>query len=169
MAYVLQHPSFIMRIMRSNQPRRWSWRLGKLFAMLARKLHYPVLASVPVSAAMLSRVDALSPDQTLGDAAQLVARGTGPLPVIDHGRTLGAVTRDALTHALIESGPRASISAASCVDVVTVDPSTPASEVLAQLRSMPDAVALVVDHGSPVGFVTEDQLSAYLASVERLT
>ncbi|CAN5713773.1 hypothetical protein BH11MYX3_BH11MYX3_35070 [soil metagenome] len=131
--------------------------------MLANKLQYPALATVPVSAVLLHRVDAISPDQTLGDAAQLVARGTGPLPVIDHGRALGVMTRDALTDALIASGPRASISAASCREVMTVDPSTPASEVLERLRSMPDAVVLVVDHGSPVGFVTEDQLAAYLS------
>ncbi len=134
--------------------------------MLAKKLQYPALATVPVSAAMLSRVDAVTPDQTLGDAAQLVARGTGPLPVIDHGRALGVVTRDALTDALIASGPRASISAASCRDVVTVDPSTPASEVLARLRLVPNSIALVVDHGSPMGFVTEAQLVAYLSFVD---
>lgn len=144
-----------------------TWRLGRLFASLAKKLHYPALASVPISAAMLSRVDAVGSGQTLGDAATLVARGTGPLAVIDDdGRPVGVVTRDALAHALVASGPRASIAFAACSNVVEVGPSASAEDVLARLRAQPDSVAMVVDNGSPVGMLTVEQLSRYLASLQ---
>ena len=146
-----------------NSDRTWTWRLGRLFASLAKKLHYPARTTVPVSAAILSRVVSVGSGQTLGDAAQLVARGTGPLPVIDDdGRPVGVVTRDALTHALVASGPRASVAQASSANVVAVESSAAAEDVLEQLRARPDAVAMVVDRGSTVGMITADELERYL-------
>jgi CBS domain-containing protein len=138
------------------------WRLGAVFAALAKKLQYPALVTVPVSAAMLHRVETVTPDQTLADAAQLCARGNLHVPVIDRGRALGVVTKDALAHALAESGPGATISMAEQMSVFTVPPSASATEVLEHLRAHPDAVALVVDHGSPVGLLTVEQLEDYL-------
>ena len=138
------------------------WRLGAVFAALAKKLQYPALATVPVSAAMLHRVPTVTPDQTLADAAQLCVRGNLHVPVIDHGRALGVVTKDALAHALAESGPSATISMAERRAVFTVPPSASATEVLEHLRAHPDSVALVVDHGAPVGLLTVEQLEDYL-------
>ena len=151
-----------------EREKQWTWRLGRFFATMAKKLQYPALASVPVSAAMLSRVSTVSPDQTLADACQqLVAHRVSQMPVVDHGRPLGVVTRDAVAHALEEAGPRGTISMAETRQVLQVDPSEPAAEVLAKLQLNPDAVALVVDHGSPVGLLTAGELSEYLASLDR--
>jgi len=152
--------------MRPNTDRRWSWRLGRFFASLATRLHYPALVSVPVSAAVLSRVGAVGADQRLVDAATLVARGTGPLAVIDdRGHPVGVVTRNSLSHALAEAGPDAPISIASNGNVIEVEPGASADEVLARLLDKPDSVALVVDHGSPVGVLTAEQLARYLGSL----
>jgi len=149
-----------------NRDESWRWRLGRVFASLAKKLHYPVPMSMPVSAAILSRVDSVGAGQTLGDAATCMARGTGPLPVIDDdGRPIGVVTRNSLANALVESGPRASIASASCANVIEVDPGAAAEDVLERLRAQPDAIAMVVDSaGSPVGLLTREQLGRYLAS-----
>ncbi len=144
--------------------------MGRLFASLAKKLQYPVAASVPVSAAMLSRVDAVGAGQTLGDAATLVARGTGPLAVIDDdGHPVGVVTRNSLAHALVEAGPRASIAFAASGNVVEVGPSASAEEVLARLRAQPDSVAMVVDRGMPVGMLTAEQLDSYLQRTKEIS
>lgn len=140
-------------------------RLGAVFAALAKKLQYPALATVPVSAAMLHRVETVSPDQTIADAAQLCVRGTQHVPVVEGGVALGVVTKDALAHALAEAGPRATIAMAEQRRVITVSPSASATEVLEHLRAHPDAVALVVDHGAPVGLLTAEQLEAYLHRV----
>jgi CBS domain containing-hemolysin-like protein len=85
----------------------------------------------------------------------------------DDGRPVGVVTRNSLAHALVEAGPRASIAFASCGNVVEVAPSASAEEVLARLRAQPDSVAMVVDHGMPVGMLTVEQLDGYLASLVR--
>ncbi|MDB4960608.1 MAG: hypothetical protein JWP01_607 [Myxococcales bacterium] len=137
----------------------------RMFGGLARRLKYPALASVPVSAAMLSRVETVSAEQELEDVAALFIAGrVVQVPVMDHGVAVGVVTRDAVTTALQTSGPHALVGAAPCRHVVTVAPSDAIGDVLAQLRATPDSVALVVDHGAPVGLLTEEVLAAYAES-----
>lgn len=154
--------------------RRWSWKLGELadgatrvFGAIAKKLKYPALATVPVSAVMLSRVDAVSPEQPLEDVAQLFVAGRiAQLPVIDHGRPVGVVTRDGIATALQQAGPHATVGAATCRHIITVTPGDSVAEVLDRLREVPDSVALVVDHGAPMGLLTTEQLAAYLDYVD---
>jgi predicted transcriptional regulator len=136
------------------------------FGGIAKRLKYPALASVPVSAAMLSRVDSVSPEQPLDEIAQLFTAGrVAQLPVMDRGVALGVVTRDGVAFALQASGPHALVAAAPCRQVVTVAPSDDLGDVLTRLRATPDSVALVVDHGAPVGVLTEEVLVAYAASL----
>lgn len=138
-----------------------------LFGGIAKRLKYPALASVPVSAAMLSRLDSVSTEQHLDEVAQLFIAGrNAQLPVMDHGVAIGVVTRDAVTTALQASGPHALVTAAASRHIVTVAPSDALGDVLAQLRAAPDSVALVVDHGLPVGVLTEDLLVAYAATLK---
>lgn len=138
-----------------------------LFGGIAKRLKYPVLATVPVSAAMLSRVESISTEQHLDEVAQLFIAGrNAQLPVMDHGVAIGVVTRDAVTTALQAAGPHALVSAAASRHIVTVAPSDGLGDVLAQLRATPDSVALVVDHGLPVGVLTEDFLAAYAATLK---
>ncbi len=155
-------------------PRRVSWRLGKLadgamrvFARLAKRLKYPALATVPVSAAMLQRVETVDAGEPLANVARLFVAGrVAELPVVDHGALIGVLTRDAVAHALASAGPDASVGQAECRNVFIVAPSDSLVDVLARLRATPDAVALVVDHGAPVGLLTAERLAAYAASVE---
>lgn len=151
----------------------WSWKLGRLadaamraFGGLARKLKYPALATVPVSAAMLSRMATMSPEQPLEEAAQLLVSGRlAQLPIVDHGRLVGVVTRDGVAAALQTAGPHAPVTAAPLRHVVPVAPGDALSDVLVRLRALPDAVAVVLDHGGPVGLLTAEHLAAYLAHV----
>ena len=122
------------------------------------------LAGVPVSAAMLRRVETVTPDQPLEDAAQLLlAGGQNQLPVIDHGQTVGVLTRSDVAAALAQSGPSGTVATAPRHAVVMVEPQESLDHVLDRLRQSPDAVAVVVDHGTPVGLLTADALAAYVA------
>jgi hypothetical protein len=40
--------------------------------------------------------------------------------------------------------------------------------VLDRLRAAPDCVALVIDHGEPVGLLTFEKLAAYVAHAQRV-
>jgi Zn-dependent protease/CBS domain-containing protein len=122
------------------------------------------IAGVPVSAAMVRRVDAVAPDQLLEDAAALlVAGGLDSLPVIDHGRPLGVLTRADLATALAHAYPGATVATAPRHELITVSPRDPLEAVFERLGGDPDAVALVVDHGEPVGLLTADHLAQYVA------
>jgi CBS domain-containing protein len=122
------------------------------------------ISGVPVSAAMLRRVEAVHPDQPLEDAAALLVRGgLNQLPVIDDGKPVGVITRKDVASVLAHAGPDATVATAPHHTIVTVSPADPLEEVLDRLRGEPDAVALVVDGGSPVGVLTAEHLAAYVA------
>lgn len=119
------------------------------------------IAGVPVSAAMLRRVAMLSPEAPLEDAASLLL-AQEHVPVIDHGTPVGVITRGDVATALAHAGPHATVSEAPHHDVVTVAPADPLDSVLDRLRQDPDAVAVVVDDGEPVGLLTAHALQAYV-------
>jgi CBS domain-containing protein len=140
----------------------------RLLARLTRRLGYPVLATVPVSAVMLSRLQTVNLEQPLEDVAQLLVGGRQHVPVTDHGTPVGVVSRDDVRVAVEVLGPHAPVGEAHRHDVVTVAPSDSLAEVLEQLRRAPDSVAVVVDHGQPVGLLTVERLTAYLAQDQKL-
>ena len=122
------------------------------------------ISGVPVSAAMLRRVESVSPEQPLEDAAAMLLRGgLNQLPVIDHGHAVGVITRSDVATALSHAGPDATVGNAPQHTVVTVSPADSLDYVLDRLREHPDSVALVVDHGAPVGVLTAEHLAAYVA------
>jgi CBS domain-containing protein len=93
----------------------------------------------------------------------LRAGGLEQRPVIDHGQPVGVITRADVATALAHAGPDATVASAPQHSIVTVSPGDALDEVLDKLREQPDAVALVVDHGHPVGVVTPEHLAAYVA------
>lgn len=122
------------------------------------------ISGVPVSAAMLRRVEAVTPDQPLEDAAALLLRGgLNQLPVIDHGKPVGVITRSDVATALSHAGPTATVAEAPQHDVIMVSPADALDVVLDRLRAHPDAVALVMDEGVPVGVLTAEALASYVA------
>lgn len=122
------------------------------------------IAGVPVSAAMLRRVDAVTPEQPLEEAAAMLLRGgLNQLPVIDHGKAVGVITRGDVATALAHAGPDATVASAPQHAIVEVSPGDSLESVLDKLRQQPDSVALVVDHGLPVGVLTAEHLAAYVA------
>ena len=123
-----------------------------------------VISGVPVSAAMLRRVESVTPDQPLEDAASLLLTGgLEQVPVIDHGRPLGMITRSDVATALAHAGPDATVGTVARREIVLVSPGESLDAVLDKLRQNPDAVALVLDHGLPVGVLTSEHLAAYVA------
>jgi len=138
-----------------------------VLSRMARRLGYPALATVPVSAVFLNRVDTVSVEQPLEDVAQLLVAGRrAQVPVVDGDRPVGVVTRDDLAVAVQELGPHAAVAAVPRRAVLTVSPSDSLEDVLVRLRADPDTVAVLVDHGAPVGVVTFERLLQYLDQQE---
>ena len=145
-------------------------RLGAITQLAARALGHvgrrlgtPEVTEVPVSAAVLRRLDTVTPQQSLEDVAHLLVSGRNTqVPMVDHGQAVGVVTRDDVAIGLRRNGPRAPVSAAPRHDAVTVTPSDSLSDVLERLRASPGAVAVVIDQGVAVGLLTFDSLVAYV-------
>jgi CBS domain-containing protein len=131
---------------------------------VARRLGAPSLATIPVSAAMLTALPVIKPSSSLEDVAELFIGGKNrELAVVEHGHPVRVVTRDDIATGLERRGPQASISDAPSHDVVEVAPSDSLEDVLEQLRAAPDSVAVVVDRGEAVGLLTYEKLWAYAA------
>ena len=140
----------------------------KTLVDIGKRFGRPALATVPVSAVMLSRVDTVSVEQPLEDVAQLlVSTRCVQLPIVENDMPVGVVTRDDIAAGLQRSGPHAPVGEAPRHDVVTVTPSDSLADVLDRLRETPGAVALVIDRGTPVGLLTVDRLVAYVEDARR--
>ena len=81
---------------------------------------------------------------------------------------VGVVTRGDVASALQHATPGATVASAPRHAVFMVGPSDPLDQVFDQLRQDPDAIALVVDRGTPVGLVTPEHLAAYVALHQRV-
>ena len=162
------------RARRNDEARRLREKLGALISVgisvlsrMARRLGYPALASVPVSAVILNRLDTVSVGQPLEDVAQLLVAGQrSEVPVVDGDKPVGVVTRGDLAAAVQTLGPHAPVSEIRHRVVLTVSPGDSVEDVLGRLRAEPDAVALLVDHGAPVGVLTFEHLLEYLEQGE---
>ena len=154
---------------------RWSRLIGGLtngaisaLASVAHRVGAPTLVGVPVSAAILTRVVAVRPEQPLDEVAQLFTAGRHDLlPVVDHGETVAVITRQDIAAGLARVGPHAPVAAAPSHHIVTVMPTDSLAHVLERLQETPDAVAVVVDRGRPVGLLTEETLIAYIDQARR--
>jgi CBS domain-containing protein len=153
----------------------WSRWIGELangaitaLVAVAHRVGAPTLLGVPVSAAILTRVAAVRPEQPLDEVAQLFVAGRHDhLPVVEHGRPVSVLTRGDVAAGLERVGPRAPVAAAPSHHVVVATPSDSLAHVLELLHSNPEAIAVIVDREGPVGLVTADRLTAYLAALAR--
>jgi Zn-dependent protease/CBS domain-containing protein len=110
------------------------------------------LSGVPASAAMLRRVDTVTLDDSLENAASLMtATGSPLLPIVEQGRTVGVLTPDDIRTGLDRAGPEGSVADAPAHGALTFAPNEPLDRVLDRLQSDPDAIGVVVDHEAPVG------------------
>ena len=76
---------------------------------------------------------------------------------------VGPACESAEATSLSHAGPNATVANAPQHTVVMVSPGDSLDFVLDKLRQHPDSVALVVDHGQPVGVLTAEHLAAYVA------
>jgi Zn-dependent protease/CBS domain-containing protein len=114
-----------------------------------------------VGDAMITRYEALGPQATIGDAADLLLRTTQhEFPVVDGaGKLRGLLTRNAMVAALSKSGATTPVIEAMAADVPTVPIGSRLEKALQllQQRSAP-AVGVVDRNGKLVGYVTSENV-----------
>jgi CBS domain-containing protein len=121
------------------------------------------VSGVPVSRAMLTDFQTLSPADSLRTAVELVLRGSqADFPVLDRGRLTGVLTRGDLLKGLASHGPEVPVE--SFVDrQFEVVPSTLMLEdAVVRLHEMEQPVLPVMDGTRLVGLLTAENLAEFL-------
>jgi stage IV sporulation protein FB len=120
-----------------------------------------VSRSLGVGDAMITHFETLSPQSTIGDAAELLLRTTQhEFPVVDGGgRLRGFLTRDAMVQALSRTGPSTPVLEAMTADVPTIRGGARLEAALKLLQGVSAPAIGVTDaEGRLTGYVTPENI-----------
>jgi Zn-dependent protease/CBS domain-containing protein len=121
------------------------------------------LGGIPVSRAMLTSYETVSPRDSLSRIAQLILAGSQhDFPVVEDGRVMGVVTRDDFLTALTQSGQNVVVSSVMRSNLPEIDSYEMVESALMRIQESGVPV-LPVTHGSQlVGLITTENITEYL-------
>lgn len=121
------------------------------------------LGGIPVTRAMLTDYQTLSPRDSLSRMADLILAGSQhDFPVVEDGRVLGVVTRDDFLAALTRQGPQVSVVSVMRSGLPEVDSYEMVESALARIRES-GVPALPVTHaGQLVGMINAENITEFL-------
>jgi len=121
------------------------------------------LWGIPVSAAMITNFQTLSPQDTLADAGRAILAGyQEDFPVVENGLLLGVLTGTDIIRGLAELGPRAPVAEVMRRDCITASPYEMVETVLLRMQHNNCPVVPVVLHGQIVGLLTPSNVGEYI-------
>ncbi len=122
------------------------------------------LAGIPVSRAMVTSFDTLSPRDTLGKAIDATLAGTQrDFPVVEDGRVLGILLQNDLLAALARRGANTTVADVMQTDFEVVQASEMLDSAFRRLSTRRSSTAPVSNQGRLVGMVTMDNIGEFLA------
>ncbi len=121
------------------------------------------LGGIPVSRAMLTDYQTVSPRDSLSRVAQLVLAGSQhDFPVVDEGRVLGVVTRNDFLAALTQHGQNIAVSTVMRGNLPEVDSYEMVEIALMRIQESGTPVLPVTHAGQLVGVITAENITEYL-------
>jgi Zn-dependent protease/CBS domain-containing protein len=121
------------------------------------------LAGIPVRQAMLTDFRTLTPDDTLGDAVDLLLTGSQQdFPVVNDDRVEGMLTRTRLVASLTRTGRDARVGDHLERTCATAEPSDMLETVLARLQDRDCHTVPITERGTLIGLVTMDNVGEFL-------
>ncbi len=121
------------------------------------------LGGIPVSQAMVTQFETLSPADPVRRAVQLILSGTQQdFPVVDEARVVGVLTRSDLLTALAQGRQDEWVANAMRRDFEVVEPGTMLDQASARLQSCDCHTLPVVRGGALVGLLTMENLGEFL-------
>ncbi len=121
------------------------------------------LSGVPVSRAMLTDFSALSADDTLATAIDLVLAGSQKdFPVLEDGQVVGILTQTAMFNALRTSGEATPVRQVMTREFETADTHDMLDRAFARLQECDCKTLPVLHNGALVGLVTMDNVGEFI-------
>lgn len=121
------------------------------------------LGGIPVSRAMITRFEQLSPHDPLTRAVELIlADAQQDFPVVDEGRVVGVLTRADLLVALAKKGENAPVAEAMRRSFEIVQASEMLETVFARLHTCDCHTIPVMQQGRLVGLVTMENIGEFM-------
>jgi len=121
------------------------------------------LGGIPVSKAMLTDFQVLSPRDTIGRAAELILSGSQTdFPVLEGNEVMGVLTRSDILTALSGQGKDVLVSGIMRREIQTVDANEMLEPAFARLQACDCHTMPVISHGQLVGLLTSDNIGEFL-------
>jgi CBS domain-containing protein len=121
------------------------------------------LGGIPVSRAMQTSYETLTPRDTLARAVELILAGSQhDFPVVDGGHVVGVLERDAFLRALAKSGQTELVSDVMRREVPEVDTHEMIESALARLQSSGAKTLPVTHAGQLAGILTSENITEFL-------
>jgi Zn-dependent protease/CBS domain-containing protein len=122
------------------------------------------LGGIPVSRAMITEFDKLSPEQPLDDAVELILKGyQQDFPVIDYGQVVGILTRSDLMAALSKSGGKIRVGDVMKRDFHSVDSYEMLEVAFTDMQACECHTMPVTHGGNLIGLLTMDNVGEFIA------
>ena len=121
------------------------------------------LGGIPVSKAMLTDFQVLSPSDTIGRAAELILSGSQTdFPVLEGNAVMGVLTRNDILAALSGQGKDVLVAGIMRRDIQTVDANEMLEPAFARLQACNCHTMPVISRGQLVGLLTSDNIGEFL-------
>ncbi len=121
------------------------------------------IGGIPVSRAMLTKFDTLSPRDTLARVVELILAGSQhDFPVVEFGHVTGILDRDTFIKALAKKGQGASVAEVMRRNVPEVDTHEMVESALARLNESGSKTLPVTHGGQLVGLITSENITELL-------
>jgi len=121
------------------------------------------LGGIPVSKAMLTDFQVLSPRDTIGHAAELIISGSQTdFPVLEGNAVMGVLTRSDILTALSGQGKAVLVDGVMRREIQTVDANEMLEPALARLKTCDCHTMPVTRDGQLVGLLTTDNIGEFL-------
>jgi Zn-dependent protease/CBS domain-containing protein len=128
-----------------------------------------VAHGVPVAAAMVRELEAVSPELPLAAPLRRVLETfQHDFPVVRDGRVIGMLGREAMLRALAAKGPEVSVGEVMRTEPKLVHPNDNLDHAFLQVMAEGEALPVVDDYGRLVGMLTSDSVGEFLLVREAL-
>ena len=121
------------------------------------------LSGIPVTRAMQTDFDVLTPRDTLSRVVGLILAGSQhDFPVIQNDRVVGILDRDAFMKALSERGQSVPVTEVMRRDITEIDSHDMVEAALMRLQENGSKTLPVMHNGALVGLITSENITEYL-------